>query len=75
MDNASCRSRLSDYGFSSESEDNQDWDGCYGDDMETPLKDQAPPEGCGFWAEVGALGMPFLAMDIHGSATQAARQG
>ncbi len=56
VDNASCRSRLSDYGFTSESEDEQDWGGYYADDMETPTKDQGPPEDFGFWAEVGAVG-------------------
>jgi len=58
VDNASCRSRLSDYGFTSESEDEQDWDCCYGDDMESPVKEQLPPgDFGGFWAEVGAVGM------------------
>ena len=64
MDNASCRSRLSDYGFTSESEDEQDWGGCYGDDMETPNKENALPEDFGFWAEVGAIGVLPLAM-VH----------
>ena len=59
MDNASCRSRLSDYGFTSESEDEEGWGGFYGDDMETPIKDQGPPEDFGFWAEVGAVGTHF----------------
>ena len=57
VDSASCRSRLSDYGFTSDESDNeQDWEGCYGDDMVTPVKGEGPPEGCGFWAEVGAIG-------------------
>ena len=64
VDNASCRSRLSDYGFSSESEDERDWHGCCGDDMEPPIKDQALPQDFGFWAEVGAVGV-FLPAMVH----------
>ena len=69
-DRASCRSRLSDYGYDTQSEDGGDLD--YGDsgDEEGCVLDEAVPdqdaqgtkrpaepfEDCGFWAEVGASG-------------------
>ncbi len=58
VDSASCRSRLSDYGFTTDdSDDEQDWECCLGDNMVTPVKGEGPPADCGFWAEVGAIGM------------------
>ena len=61
-DSASCRSRLSDYGFTTGSDDEHDWECFYEDDMVTPVKGQGAQDGCGFWAEVGAVaGRPLSA--------------
>lgn len=73
-DRASCRSRLSDYGYDTQSEDEEedgccgdygDGEACYGEDDELQDRDvqgtkrpAEPQEDCGFWAEVGASGEP-----------------
>jgi len=81
-DRASCRSRLSDYGYDTQSEDEEedgvhgdyeDSEACCGEDEE--LQDQdaqgtkrpaEPQDDCGFWAEVGASGEPHA--PVHQSA-------
>ncbi|KAK9914812.1 hypothetical protein WJX75_000866 [Coccomyxa subellipsoidea] len=77
-DRASCRSRLSDYGYDTQSEDGdygdeegRGYDGAAPDQDAQGTKRPAEPfEDCGFWAEVGASESQESPANSQGTSTE-----